>query len=100
MRSHLSITAKKDELPPKPAAEPYQYIKELENKEIQVQVEELEAKGPFLMFCGTYRAIETSTASESQSRFCRLPFGSAAYRREKWRIFPRHFGALYQQTSG
>jgi len=27
-----AITAKKDELPPKPAAEPYQYIKELETK--------------------------------------------------------------------
>jgi cell division protein FtsN len=68
-----AITAKKDELPPKPAAEPYQYIKELENKEIQVQVEELEAKGPFLMFCGTYRAIETAQQMKAKVAFAGYP---------------------------
>lgn len=68
-----AITAKTDELPPKPAAEPYQYIKELENKEIQVQVEELEAKGPFLMFCGTYRAIETAQQMKAKVAFAGYP---------------------------
>jgi len=68
-----AITAKKDELPPKPAAEPYQYIKELENKEIQVQIEELEAKGPFLMFCGTYRAIETAQQMKAKVAFAGYP---------------------------
>lgn len=67
------LSAKKDDLPPKPAAEPYQYIKELENKEIQVQVKELEAKGPFLMFCGTYRAIETAQQMKAKVAFAGYP---------------------------
>lgn len=67
------LSAKKDDLPPKPAAEPYQYIKELENKEIQVKVEELEAKGPFLMFCGTYRAIETAQQVKAKVAFAGYP---------------------------
>jgi cell division protein FtsN len=67
------LSAKKDDLPPKPAAEPYQYIKELENKEIQVTVEELEAKGPFLMFCGTYRAIETAQQMKAKVAFAGYP---------------------------
>lgn len=68
-----AITAKKDDFPSKPAAEPYQYIKELENKEIQVTVEELEAKGPFLMFCGTYRAIETAQQMKAKVAFAGYP---------------------------
>lgn len=68
-----AITSKKDELPPKPAKEPYQYIEELENKEIQVTVEELEAKGPFLMFCGTYRAIETAQQMKAKVAFAGYP---------------------------
>lgn len=67
------ITAKKDDLPPKPAKEPYQYIEELENKEIQVTVEELEAKGPFLMFCGTYRANETAQQMKAKVAFAGYP---------------------------
>jgi cell division protein FtsN len=67
------ISAKKDDLPPKPAKEPYQYIEELENKEIQVTVEELAAKGPFLMFCGTYRAIETAQQMKAKVAFAGYP---------------------------
>jgi len=67
------ISAKKDDLPPKPAKEPYQYIEELENKEIQVTVEELAAKGPFLMFCGTYRAIETAHQMKAKVAFAGYP---------------------------
>ena len=66
-------TVKQDELPAKPTTEPYQYIKELENKEIQVTVEELEAKGPFLMFCGTYRAIETAQQMKAKVAFAGYP---------------------------
>jgi cell division protein FtsN len=68
-----AIAKTKDELPAKPAEEPYQYIKELENKEIQVTVEELEAKGPFLMFCGTYRAIETAQQMKAKVAFAGYP---------------------------
>lgn len=67
------ISSKKDDLPPKPAKEPYQYIEELENKEIQVTVEELEAKGPFLMFCGTYRANETAQQMKAKVAFAGYP---------------------------
>lgn len=72
MQSHL-LSPRKRRVTPKPAAEPYQYIKELENKEIQVQVEELEAKGPFLMFCGTYRAIETAQQMKAKVAFAGYP---------------------------
>lgn len=68
-----AITSKKDDLPPKPAKEPYQYIEELENKEIQVTVEELEAKGPFLMFCGTYRVNETAQQMKAKVAFAGYP---------------------------
>lgn len=67
------ISAKKDDLPPKTAKEPYQYIEELENKEIQVTVEELEAKGPFLMFCGTYRVNETAQQMKAKVAFAGYP---------------------------
>ena len=60
-------------MPPKPAKEPYQYIEELENKEIQVTVEELAVKGPFLMFCGTYRAIETAQQMKAKVAFAGYP---------------------------
>lgn len=48
-------TAPQDELPPKPAKEPYTYIKELQTKEIQVEAEQLAAKAPATMICGTFR---------------------------------------------
>lgn len=60
---------KKDVLPPKPKEEPYQYIKELENKEIQVKVEDLANKGPFEMYCGTFRAQETAEQVKAKIAF-------------------------------
>lgn len=47
--------AKPDPLPVKPTTEPYQYIKELENKEVKVQVTEQAAAGPYQMQCGSFR---------------------------------------------
>ncbi|MFC4655515.1 MULTISPECIES: SPOR domain-containing protein [Rheinheimera] len=67
-----AITPQK-ELPPKPKAEPYQYIKELENKEIQVKVEELENKGPFEMYCGVYRVEETAEQLKAKIAFAGYP---------------------------
>jgi cell division protein FtsN len=45
-----------EELPPKPAKEPYTYITELENKEIQVEKQELTAKAPVSVYCGAFTA--------------------------------------------
>jgi len=63
------VQAKKDDLPPKPKDEPYHYIKELENKEVQVKVEELENKGPFEMYCGTYRTPEAAEQMKAKVAF-------------------------------
>ncbi|RVT47955.1 sporulation protein [Rheinheimera sediminis] len=86
------LTAKKDDLPAKPAKEPYQYIEELENKEIQVKVDELEAKGPFLMFCGTYRANDTAQQMKAKVAF-------AGYPSEVRRIEGKN-GVFYRVTLG
>jgi cell division protein FtsN len=45
----------------------------LENKEIQVTVDELEAKGPFLMYCGTFRALESAQQMKAKVAFAGYP---------------------------
>lgn len=71
-----------DELPAKPVAEPYQYIKELENKEVQVEVDvaERETQGPFQMQCGSFRQAEQAEAMRAQIAFA--GFASAVRRTE------------------
>lgn len=58
-----------DELPPKPAKEPYTYIKELQTKEIQVEAEQLAAKAPANMFCGTFKAMEGAQQLKAKMAF-------------------------------
>lgn len=71
-----------DDLPVKPVAEPYQYIKELENKEVQVEVDmtEREPQGPFQMQCGSFRQAEQAEAMRAQIAFA--GFASAVRRTE------------------
>ena len=71
-----------DELPVKPVAEPYQYIKELENKEVQVEVDiaEREPQGPFQMQCGSFRQAEQAEAMRAQIAFA--GYASAVRRTE------------------
>lgn len=71
-----------DELPAKPVAEPYQYIKELENKEVQVEVDttQRENLGPFQMQCGSFRQAEQAEAMRAQIAFA--GFASAVRRTE------------------
>ena len=71
-----------DDLPAKPVAEPYQYIKELENKEVQVEVDttERESLGPFQMQCGSFRQAEQAEAMRAQIAFA--GFASAVRRTE------------------
>jgi cell division protein FtsN len=71
-----------DELPAKPVAEPYQYIKELENKEVQVEVDtsSRESQGPFQMQCGSFRQAEQAEAMRAQIAFA--GFASAVRRTE------------------
>jgi len=42
-------------LPPAPNDEEWQFIEELENKQVDVTTDTLEAKGPFLMQCASFR---------------------------------------------
>ncbi|WP_235357686.1 SPOR domain-containing protein [Arsukibacterium ikkense] len=60
-----------DDLPAKPVAEPYQYIKELENREIQVEVDSTprQPQGPFQMQCGSFRQAEQAEAMRAQIAF-------------------------------
>ena len=60
---------KKDELPAKPTEEPYQYIKELENKEVKVEVTEQQAGGPYQMQCGSFRVQSQAEAMKAQIAF-------------------------------
>lgn len=59
----------KDELPAKPTEEPYQYIKELENKEVKVEVTEQKSAGPYQMQCGSFRAQQQAEAMKAQIAF-------------------------------
>jgi cell division protein FtsN len=60
-----------DDLPTKPVAEPYQYIKDLENNEVQVDVDlsKLEPQGPYQMQCGSFRQAEQAEAMRAQIAF-------------------------------
>ena len=65
-----AVTVKKDELPAKPTEEPYQYIKELENKEVKVEVaEQQQTAGPYQMQCGTFRVATQAEAMKAQIAF-------------------------------
>ena len=65
-----SVTVKKDELPAKPTEEPYQYIKELENKEVKVEVaEQQQSAGPYQMQCGSFRVATQAEAMKAQIAF-------------------------------
>jgi cell division protein FtsN len=46
---------KQKPLPPPPENEEWQFIEELENKNVEVETEELEDKGPFKMQCASFR---------------------------------------------
>ena len=62
-------TVKQDELPAKPTTEPYQYIKELENKEVKVEVTEQKSGGPYQMQCGSFRVEQQAEAMKAQIAF-------------------------------
>ncbi|MEE2001964.1 SPOR domain-containing protein [Alkalimonas sp. MEB108] len=59
----------KDELPERPTEEPYQYIRELENREVVVEVRELESRGPFQMQCASFRSEQQADAMRAQIAF-------------------------------
>ncbi|EIW87662.1 cell division protein, FtsN [Alishewanella agri BL06] len=61
--------APKDELPPKPQAEPYQYIKELENKEITVEVPQQQRSVPAVLQCGSFRQQNQAEQMKAQIAF-------------------------------
>lgn len=62
-------TVNKDELPEKPTEEPYQYIKELENKEVKVEITEQQASGPYQMQCGSFRAQQQAETMKAKIAF-------------------------------
>lgn len=60
---------KPDELPDKPTTDEYQYIKELENKEVKVEVTEQAAAGPYQMQCGSFREEKQAESMKAQIAF-------------------------------
>lgn len=74
------VQVKKDELPVRPTEEPYQYIKELENKEIKVEVVEQVQRGPFQMQCGSFR--QETQAEAMKARIAFAGYTSAVRRTE------------------
>lgn len=64
---------KKDELPARPTEEPYQYIKELENREVRVEVTEQQQRGPFQMQCGSFRQEQQAESMKAQIAFAGFP---------------------------
>lgn len=66
---------KKDELPTPPVEEPYQYIKELENKEVKVEVDtNQQTGGPYQMQCGSFRI--QSQAEQMKAKIAFVGFSS------------------------
>jgi cell division protein FtsN len=59
----------KTELPPIPEDEEWQFIEELENKEVQVDSEELQDKGPWRLRCATVRSEERAEGLKAQIAF-------------------------------
>ncbi|WNO60473.1 SPOR domain-containing protein [Rheinheimera sp. MMS21-TC3] len=65
----VAVTPKLDPLPAKPTSEPYQYIKELENKEVKVEVTEQAAAGPYQMQCGSFRSQNQAEEMKAKIAF-------------------------------
>ncbi len=63
------VEPSQDALPPKPAKEPYTYITELENKEIQVEKQELAAKSPVSVYCGAFAGKERALELKAKIAF-------------------------------
>jgi cell division protein FtsN len=59
----------KQSLPPPPEDEEWQFIEELENKQVKVSTEELEDKGPFIVRCTTVRSRERAEALKAKIAF-------------------------------
>ena len=76
----VAVAAKPDPLPEKPTSEPYQYIKELENKEVKVEVTEQAAAGPYQMQCGSFR--NQSQAEEMKAKIAFSGFTAEVRRSE------------------
>lgn len=59
----------KQSLPPPPDDEEWQFIEELENKQVKVSTEELESKGPFIVRCTTVRSRDRAEALKAKIAF-------------------------------
>ena len=59
----------KQSVPPPPDDEEWQFIEELENKQVKVSTEELEAKGPFIVRCTTVRSRDRAEALKAKIAF-------------------------------
>lgn len=71
--------SKQHTLPPPIQDEEWEFIEELENKEVAVETEELEDKGPFVLRCATLRSKERAEGLKAQIAFAGFESTIKAY---------------------
>lgn len=59
----------KNSIPPKPEKEKWEYVNELKNKTVTVDVKQLDKKGPFVMQCGSFRRKDQADALKAKIAF-------------------------------
>ncbi|MEL7306531.1 MULTISPECIES: SPOR domain-containing protein [Pseudoalteromonas] len=63
-------TKKEEEVIPLP--EPPEFIQEIKDHEVQVEVKEIEQKGPYVMQCGSFRTMDQAQALKAKIAFAGL----------------------------
>ena len=66
---HKKQTQKSKPLPPPPEDEEWSFIEELENKNVEVESEELKDRGPYKMQCASFRSQSDAEGFKAQIAF-------------------------------
>ena len=64
-----TTTTDKQDIPPPPEGEDWQYMSDLKHKEVEVAITEVEKKGPYLMQCGTFKDGRRAEKLKAQLAF-------------------------------
>lgn len=67
-----TVTTKSGQTLPSPPEEKWAYVKELENKEVEVGEYEVTNKGPYKMQCGSFKTYEQADVLKAQIAFTGL----------------------------
>ena len=67
-----TVVQPKNELPVPPKTEKWQYVDELKNKEVEVEVKKIESKGPYLLQCASLRSEDAANGLKARIAFAGL----------------------------